>query len=510
MRRYFYNDDGDTCLSQYRGPFTPRMVADAADALAGTAVTTLVYCVAPSDLVNYPSQVADMPGWRRTPSHESGHYRRQYEFYQHVRREGWDIPRMVMERCAGLGLEFMPSVRMNDAHFGQKVHPTEHPWTSRFWLEHQDLAMGPADFPFWGNEHLHDFRHPEVRAYRQALLDEVIDRYGDQGVELDWTRHYTFFRPGEARPDLLTDMVVRARQRLDARGGARRPLIVRVAPTVQSSRACGLDVATWVRRGLVDYVVPSSPSRYISVDLPVHEWLELVAGTGVEVHPSPDSASPFGDGQATVGMYRAAASNAYALGAHGFYVFNLFCQGFPLDGDQYRILRDVAHPAALDRRDKLFLASPDAALWRPDTDILPMKLEAVGSTAQVAIQVGDDVGRHQADGTLRQARLRLCLDYLEPDEEVSVRLNGQPLESGSPRPRRATQREVVAHTRQVSAWTYEGRELGSNPGIWLEFDADPSLYNSGDNRISLRRERGVGPPIQVVRAELRVRYGYCD
>ena len=186
-QRLFYNDDGDTCLSEYRGAFTPAMVTDAVDVLLGTPVTTLVYCVSPADLVNFPSAVTEMPGWRRTASHQTGHYRRQYALYQHVREQGWDIPGMVMERAAAAGLEFIPSVRMNDAHFGQKAHPREHPWTSPFWLEHQDLAMGPAEFLFWGNEHLHDFRHEEVRAQRLALIAEVIERYGDLGLELDWT-----------------------------------------------------------------------------------------------------------------------------------------------------------------------------------------------------------------------------------------------------------------------------------------------------------------------------------
>src|SRR5438093_4006940 len=102
-RRFFYNDDGDSSLFCYQGPFRREQVTDAADVLAGTPVTTLVLCVCYSDTFTYPSQVGVMQGWRKTRSHESGYYQRVYDFFQFVRRNNWDIPGMVKERAAGSG-----------------------------------------------------------------------------------------------------------------------------------------------------------------------------------------------------------------------------------------------------------------------------------------------------------------------------------------------------------------------------------------------------------------------
>ena len=509
-QRMFYNDDGDSCLGNYRGSFAPRMVTDAVDVLAGTPITTLVYCVMPSDLANYPSEIAEMPGWRRTPSHESGPYRRHYEFYQHVRRHNWDIPRMIAERAAERGLEFIPSMRMNDAHFGQKVHPTEHPWTGKFWMENQDLVMGPATFPFWGNQHLLDFRHEKVREFKLALAFEAIDRYGSEGFEMDWTRHYTFFRPGEERPELITEMVRRVRERLDRRGKDRRlPLIMRLAADIETSLRCGLDAATWVREGLVDYLVPSSPSRYISFDMPIREWVELAAGTGVEVHPSPDSAAIVGNGQASLEMYRAAASNYFAMGAHGFYVFNLFCQGYPLEDEQYMVLRDVSHPAALDRRDKLFMASPDAAAWRQDRDVLPAVLPDSDPIARIDLWVGDDLAACREEGYLDRAELQVRVDHLEPDDGLEIKLNGTILNLAAAQVRAPGQRDTIAHNAGHAAWTYEGRELGGNPGIWFKIELRDELPIQGENQVSIRQVSRRNRRVKVVNVNLRATYAFC-
>jgi len=321
-KRMFYNDDWGTRFGAYRGSLRPEMVTDTVDILAGTPVTSLVFCVSYTWWCNFPSQLNPMPGWRDVPLiHTSPLYRNEFRLYRQVREAGWDIPKMVQDRAKELGLEFIPSMRMQDAHFTQKVHPREHPMTGRFWLEHEDLVIGPGEPGPWGDaQYLLDFRHDVIREHILKTALEIIDRYAVDGFEMDWTRHLAFFRRGCERPELLTDLVRRVRRRLDERGsreGRRLPLLVRVAASVGESEKCGLDVTTWIREKLVDVIVPSSPSRYINFELPVGQWLELTRGTGIEVHPSPDSAAPVGMGAATPEMYQAAASNYYAMGADG-------------------------------------------------------------------------------------------------------------------------------------------------------------------------------------------------
>ncbi len=499
-RRMFYNDDGDTCLAQYRGGVREEMATDAVDTLLGTPVTTLVYCVSYSDTGNYPSQVISRLGWRELGGEEVAG-RNDGPPLATVRywaEHGWDVPAMIMARAAEKGLEFIPSMRMNDAHFCQTAHPRVNRLTGRFWLENQDLIITPN--LEWRPERwptfVLDFRHEKVRAFRLANADEIIARYGAQGFEMDWTRHYRFFADGRAQPDLITDMVRRVRRRLDARGGGRRlPLIVRVAGSVGGSLAIGLDVGAWVREGLVDYIVPSDPTRQISPEMPVAEWIDLVRGSGVEVHPSPESCSWRGGGEATLEMYRAAASNYYAQGAHGVYLYNVFTEGLPLQGWQYVMMRDVSCPEALARTDKTFFAIAargDAVRalypWRRPAALLPIRLAPGGEPAVTGLWVGDDLAAAARASTLGRAALRVRLSDLGPGDRLEVLLNGRPLDLAAARlgtadyrARRRFGRRGATAAPHYRAWWGLSATLR-----WNLADPEGAGLRRGDNAISVR------------------------
>ena len=519
VQRMFYNDDGDTCCGNYRGSFRRQMVTDAVDVLLGTPVTTLVFCVAYGDLTNYPTQVASMISWRKTPWHESGVYRRYYEFYEHMRQQGWDIPEMLVQRAADKGLEFVPSMRMNDAHFVDKVDPREHPLTSRFWMENQDLIIRPGARWEKSADHLEfllDFKHEKVRRFRLEHAFEIIDRYAADGFELDFTRHYCYFEAGKQQPDLITDMVQQVRSRLDQRGdksGKRLPLIVRVAASIETNQQLGLDVASWIHQGLVDYVVPHDPSRYMAVDMPIDEWVDLAKDTDVEIHASPDSAAHWGNGQATLEMYRAAASNYYAMGADGFYVFNLFCQGFPLENDQYRILRDVSSTDALSRCDKHFMAQPAPNQWRKDADTLPVSMQRNGPAARVGVWVGDDLAEARANSTLNRVVLRIRLDRIEPQELLNITLNDVALPIENSRVEYPDRRANIANNASVASWTWQYDVLGGDRGVWFEFDLARTLPVRGDNIVTVALQSsdpaGTKDAARLINVDLHVSYDYC-
>ena len=68
-QRFFYNDDGDRLVFLLNGPFHERQLQYPVDALAGTGVTTLVFCANfGADQAYYPSKVASSLGWREVES----------------------------------------------------------------------------------------------------------------------------------------------------------------------------------------------------------------------------------------------------------------------------------------------------------------------------------------------------------------------------------------------------------------------------------------------------------
>jgi len=514
--RMFYNDDGDSILMGYCGPFRREMVTDSVASVVGTPITTFIFCVSSTDPVPYPSKVASQYGWRQTECERTSPvYRRWYQFYQHVRNEGWDIPQMVSDRAEQMGLEFIPSMRMNDLHFCQKLPPEEHPLTGEWYLKHKGLIIDPGhkwaryEWSFLAP----DFTHREVRDFRLAQAREIIDRYAVDGFETDWTRHYVYFPEDKAQPDLITDMMREVRRCLDQRGaqlGRRLLFVARVANNIDECLKIGHDVRTWVRERLVDYLVPSSPSRYISLDMPIREWAELVDGTPIEVHPSTESACWCGNGQAPLEMYRAAAINQYNMGAHGFYVFNLFCRGYPLADDAYVIMRDVSDPAALERRDKVFAAGPYT--WCKGADTLPVELKGAGATARVAVTVGDDLAQARQNTTLNSVTLGVRLGGHAPEDRVEILLNDEPLDMSRARVWAAENRQPGDGPQPPGAQWESTQARGPFARLRFDLTAD-ELPKLGDNLITIRRLNDNAEDrkyaLQVVDVFVDVKYDYC-
>ena len=424
--RFFYNDDGDRVIFLLKGPFHETQLYNTVDVLVGTAVTTLVYCVS-DDTARYPSEVASGYEWRRTAYVDmpGNAFQRLYLVTQQLRQEGIDPVKVIMERAVRQGLEFVPSLRMNDGHFGQKEPATKHPRTSRFWMENRELAIEP------GSDHFPtcvlDFTHEKVRNYRLAQIREIINRYAVDGFEMDFTRHYMFFPSGKQRPELITEMVRKTRGWLDEKtkqDDKRRMLIVRVARSLDCCRVLGCDVPTWVKEGLVDYLVPSSPDRYFTFDLPIEEFIEVAKGTRCRAVASPDS------WKATPDMYRAGICNYYAKGQQDTYLFNFFTpraeqrQYFPFRNEDYALLRDLKGPVTLWGRPKLFGVDH---FFRGGGRIA---LAKPGKNYDVGIYVGEDLAACREAMILKHARLNLKIEGRQDGDQLEIALNGHTLQLG--------------------------------------------------------------------------------
>jgi hypothetical protein len=425
--RFFFNDDGDRPFYKSQGPFVMQHLTDPVDVLAGTPVTTLVYHVG-SDLMFYPSEVASEIGWRETPTDKQNwFFRRGAKLARVLRERGIDPVDVIMRRAVERELEFIPSLRMNDAHYGNKVPATEHPFTARFWMDHPQLRIVPD--AVWAPECLLDFSHAEVRAYRLAAVEEIIGRYAESGIELDFTRHAAYFPEDRVRPELLTAVVRETRRLLDERGeqgGRPLLLVVRVGPTLQESLKVGLDVAAWIKEGLIDYaIIAPFHDLLFDYDLRVDEYVAAAQGSRCRVIGAPDAEGPR-LGLIPIEMYRAANANYNHMGQQGAYLFNFFGGRYPYSPGDYGLMRDISSPEALRGRDKHFMWSS----WRqhlPNSPRSPVALREAGDSFAVPIYVGDDVRQSAAENILKGVELTLRVEDLQPDDRLEVRINGHPV-----------------------------------------------------------------------------------
>jgi len=137
------------------------------------------------------------------------------------------------------------------------------------------------------------------------------------------------FMPGTGPQNahLLTDFTRKTRELLDAaaqrRGRSRLILEVRVPQTLEECDYLGFDVASWIKEGLVDYVVPTD-FHYTDFNTKVEVFVKLAEGTDCKIHPAihPKFCTDNDMGISTLANYRAAAQNFYAYGADGLSPYN--------------------------------------------------------------------------------------------------------------------------------------------------------------------------------------------
>jgi hypothetical protein len=146
---------------------------------------------------------------------------------------------------------------------------------------------------------------PEVYDHQMAIFKEAMEKFDVDGIEFDFKRYYPMISNPHVNYPVHTRMLREMRQFLDqlARKRGRGPMLlgVRVSYSIEgrmdphlgwpgvdfNCKDLGLDVKTWIKEGIVDYVCPS---YFHGRDLPGYpntwEFTELARGTKVGVYPT--------------------------------------------------------------------------------------------------------------------------------------------------------------------------------------------------------------------------------
>lgn len=456
-----FNDDADLSFVVPDRAQSEALLRANIAALADTPVRTLVYSVGMGgDLMYYDTKIASRVGWRKAPDETPGSLmEKRMENARVCLAQGADAVRTAGEAAKALGLRFIPSLRMNDAHF--MVKPDEHSMTSEFWFQHRDrytIKDSPLPWqPAYGN--LLDYTHEAVRQLRIDTVFEVLERNRDlvDGFELDFNRFQVFFPRGKAAAGapLMTELVRRVRTRLDQLAReTNRPqhLFVRLPPSLADCTTAGLEVERWMAERLVDLVSPAQIMT-LAWDMPIADLVALGRKHGVAVQPSlyPRHSwrlpFPAGTGadryagmklsrDATLEEIRGAAAAYRALGVEGFYLFNFyFAFGWvrPHDDRLYRVFRDVARPENLAGQAKVFAVTKSYYFDGPGSYAygkqLPARLAADGSLSlTLAVAEEPAVVPFPRLGS----ELRLGFRDLPAGAAIVVMVNGRELFTGRP------------------------------------------------------------------------------
>ena len=383
----------------------------------------------------------------------------------------------MVDRLKEAGIRVLANVRMND-HHGNPVY-----WTS--WeQEHADWSLGDdtgaRDWKSIGALRHMDYAIEGVRTYRLSILEEILTRFDVDGLQLDFGRTAPFVsEPKDGKGRFMTEFVRRARSLLDHSGpaGKDKTLGVLLPWDLEFCEREGLEVAEWVREGLVGFVSPGE-WYYADWNLPLQPWADLVEGTRCRLLPfTPGNVSPYqefeygersrlGDNRVLDGpMIRAIADNFGAQGSDGFAFYNFYTFDF---GDLYPDLRTWVDPVLSAGMSRRHLNCRRPAYHPTERDAFDLGLAFARDELNRAGDKATLSFRFAGDPTSRWPVLRCVFDCLTAGDEVEVTVNGTevpPIRPG-PNPEAKT-----GDSRSATVW---------------EGELSPSMLVTGENSLELR------------------------
>lgn len=448
-----YNGDGDVMYGYADPAQNTTYINQLFEPLRNTPIKTIMWSIAcGSDIMNYPTQVADNFGWRTTPYDNSPEWSNRVNFGRAWAQQGYDPVMVSANKVKSMGKYFVPSYRMNDDHF--VVDPYNYPMTGSFWLSNTDKTIGSSPVAGYDYSNLLSYAYPEVRNYRMAVINEAIDRYANvmDGFELDFNRVQIFFSPGTAQTNapLITQMVQQVRAKLDQVAAAKgRPqyLFVRVPPALHNNQWAGLEVDKWIQQGMVDVVLPSQ-LQTLSHDMPITPFVgySQSSGSGVKVMPSlyprtnygykfvarPTATSYSGEPNYRVAdaeQTRGAVSNYRYMGATGFQAYNY---GLPMVSWGVEAAEAMVSPNPTLGKDRVFAITPAYFTDNENTfeysKQVPFTVPVFG-TKDFTMIVGDSISQMIRERP-SDVILRLGLTGAQSTRPVAISINGRQLHSG--------------------------------------------------------------------------------
>lgn len=274
-----------------------------------------------------PSGPDDQPFLAPVPPEQALDFRKWMGNMLKVHQEGVDYPDRVIARCRQRHISPWISLRMNDCHCNDVPN---HPFHGSFWVKNPQLCRQNGTGYF---ATCLDFAQRAVRDYYMALIEEALDRYDVDGLELDFMREPYLFSAGKEKEGgaILTAWLREIHQRTKeaaAKRGHPIGLGVRVPSRPETAQGMGLDAVTWAKEGLIDLLVVTPRWATLEFGMAIPEWRQqlaqnkvtLVGGLEVLYRPSPGAVAEYISPELAHG----AASLVLADGADAVYLFNYF------------------------------------------------------------------------------------------------------------------------------------------------------------------------------------------
>lgn len=326
---------------------------------------------------------------------------------------------IYIDECRKQDMTFVAGFRMNDRHghnadWFEQLGKEKPEWVLKGLKPSSKRTTDPRSYEVGCAL---DYSVAAVRDWIFSLMEEVANRFDVDGLELNYTRLPACFRRDEAEEShaIMTGFVRRVRVMLDEVGkkkGRRLFLGARVLADLDGCQKVGLDVPTWVRERLIDYIAPGD----IGFTVFNAQWESFVKLARVHdcfVYPQIQLKLGYDhrDLVQTADHYRAAVQNMYGAGADGYSTQNYFDVA---EFDTLKILKDPEQIVAGDRH---YVFYP---IWGPNSST------QAGYKGDFPYHTEEIVLDRNALGVRDIFRFRLCENL--PSESL---VNGKEVISGA-------------------------------------------------------------------------------
>ena len=235
----YYNDARHYLMYRYDPPLCKHVLQQPVDEILGTGVDTLSFGLASGATFLHDTQVGKRWGEGVTDHNHGIMWWRAGKNLERALADGMDPLQVVIERAHEKGIQILASLRINEGGTGEGPEMNRYMF-NKLKEEHPEFMIGGDS---QGSTCL-DFAHAEVRQERLDLIEEVCDRYGADGIEVDdYVR--VFFKPEEIEKNtpVLTQFmrdVQALLKRIGEKRGETPALWARVHPREDANLSVGM------------------------------------------------------------------------------------------------------------------------------------------------------------------------------------------------------------------------------------------------------------------------------
>jgi len=307
-----------------------------------------------------------------------------------------------IDRCREVGIESWLSIRMNDVH--SCTEPTFFV-RSDFYYEARANGWLIADgAPMIRHGLLYsyafDYGVEEVRNRMLAYIEEQINRYDVDGLELDFMREIVCFYYVLQKDcvEIMNDFIRDVKEIVtaaEAKHGHEIKIMVRLARDIDDCLIFGFDAETWDKEGLVDIISPCGRYRSTDNDMPIDEWKARCPNIQISAGIEMNYLREHHNVKVSADMANGLAAAYVVQGADSIYLYNQFVD--PGSNTDWRSQSAIKMMNLVGDSDTIFSNRRRHVIFYQEEDVTPVGVKpyeplpatvAAGKTHTFSLPIG--------------------------------------------------------------------------------------------------------------------------